>query len=112
MYISQVTAYILLCNSNAIPRGVAVPHADRPGCQIIHGLGLVGLGKTFSAKTNGTGEHLREAEEDTVPRSQEGRAWDPETDINGTQNTEYLTGKHQNPGGVPDHSIGPLHIRK
>ena len=56
---SQLSADVLLHSSNVAPSGVAVPHADRPGCQRIHGPGGVDLGKKHSSKTTGTGEYLR-----------------------------------------------------
>ena len=54
-----------------------------PGVGEYMGLVKEALKNCFSAKTTGTVEHLREAEECTVPRSQEVRDWDIEPNRNG-----------------------------
>ena len=53
---------------------------------------LGGLGKQFSAKTNGTGEYFREDEETTGPSSQEGKTWDNETNRSDRLNPQDFTG--------------------
>ena len=59
---SEVSAYGLLQTSDVTPGGVAVPHAIRHEGRRIHGSCGGGSGKQVSAKTDGTGKHIREAE--------------------------------------------------
>ena len=108
---SQVYAGGLCQNTNVDPGGVTVPRADHPGGRIINGPGVGGPGKQGYSKTNGAGEHLREAEEATGPRIQQGWDWDPEPDIYVIQKPQDLAGVQQTPGGVPRHRINTLYIR-
>ena len=66
----QVSADSLHRTSDVSPSGVAVPDADGPGGQRIHETGGGRLSKQVSAITTGTGDHIRDAEEATAPRSQ------------------------------------------
>ena len=89
---SQVSADGLRWSSDVATSGVTVHHADRPGGRIIHGPSGGGLGKQVSAETTGTGDPLREDEEATGSRSQEGRARYSEPHISGRQNPKDYTG--------------------
>ena len=66
----QVSSGSLRQSSNVTTSEVEVPQVYRPVSWRIHGPSRRVLDKNVSIKTTGTGEHLREAEEDTVPRSQ------------------------------------------
>ena len=81
----QISTDKLCWTSDGVPRGVEVPHEDRPRSCRIHGPSGVGFSKQDYVKTTRKGKHLREAEEVTGPRSQEGRAKEPEPERNDIQ---------------------------
>ena len=80
---SQVSIDSLCWTSDVVTNEVEVPHADHHRGWKIHGPGGGVFVKQFSTKNTETGEYLREAEEDTGSRRQNGRSQDPEPHRNG-----------------------------
>ena len=62
---NQLSVNGLLRSTDVPPSGVAVPHADCPGSRRIYRPSGEGIGEQVSDETTGTGDHPREAEEDT-----------------------------------------------